>query len=70
MAKGAPAGMMTDAAAGFWQESGGHGQAVAQQSSEVWQHAEGAGSAAAGASDAAAKLKSSRSSAAYLTRSI
>jgi hypothetical protein len=68
--------MMTDAAAGFWQESGGHGQAVAQQSSEVWQHAEaqssaeGAGSAAAGASDAAAKLKSSRSSAAYLTRSI
>jgi hypothetical protein len=63
--------MMTDAAAGFWQESGGHGQAVAQQSSEVWQHAEaqvsaeGAGSEAAGASGAAAILKSSRGSAAY-----
>jgi len=72
MAKGVPAGISTEAADGVWQERGGQGQAVAQQSSEVWQHAEahssaaGAGSAAAEASGAAARPKSSRIIAAYL----
>jgi hypothetical protein len=64
--------MKTDAVAEVWQERGGHGQAVAQQSGLVSQHAEaqvsaaGVGSAAAGASGTAATLKSSRRIAAYL----
>ncbi len=67
MTRGWPvAGMRTGAAAGEWQEMGGQGQAVAQQSGLVSQHAEaqasaeGVASAAAGAIGAAATLKSSR----------
>jgi len=66
MARDAPAGIRTDVVAGVWQERGGQGQAVAQQSGLVSQHAEaqasaeGVGSAAAEASGAAAILRSSR----------
>jgi hypothetical protein len=38
MATGCPAGIMSEGAAGTWQERGGQGQAVAQQSGSVWQH--------------------------------
>ena len=61
----AATGAITAGADGTWQENGGHGQAVAQQSGSVWQQAEahsvtatGAGTAA-GAKGAAAKLSSS-----------
>ena len=70
------AGMITEAAAGVWQERGGQGQAVAQQSGSVWQQAEaqvsaaGTGCTAAGASGAVATLKSIRSSPANLMWSI
>ena len=63
---------MADGAAGVWQERGGHWQALAQQSSEDWQHAEaqasaaGIGDAPARDSGAAATLKSNRSSTANL----
>ena len=72
---GVAAGIMTEGAAGTWQERGGHGQAVAQQSGSVWQQADahsaaGTGAAAAGASGAAAKLKSSRINAANLIETI
>ena len=59
--------MRTGAAAGEWQETGGQGQAVAQQSPEVSQQAEAQASAvgtdwtAAGDSGAVAKLESRRS---------
>jgi hypothetical protein len=60
MARGWPAGIMTDGAAGTWQERGGQGQAVEQQSGSAWQHlaahsATGTGFTLAGASGAAAK---------------
>ena len=67
------AGMRTGAAAGEWQEIGGQGQVVAQQSSEALQQAAaqasavGTGWTAAGANGAAAKLKSTRSSPVNLT---
>ena len=70
------AGMITEAAAGVWQERGGQGQAVAQQSGSVWQHADaqvsaaGTGCTAAGASGALATLKSNRSSPANLMQTI
>ena len=74
IARGCPAGIMTDGAAGTWQERGGQGQAVEQQSGSAWQHlaahsATGTGCTAAGASGAAAKLKSSKSRAANLIKS-
>ena len=69
----AAAGMRTEVAAGVWQESGGHGQAVAQQSGSAWQQAEAQGSAAGavctadGASGAAAKEASrARRAAAFI----
>ena len=71
MARHCPAGTMADGTAGTWQERGGQGQAVAQQSGSVWQHvathsATGTGCTAAGASGAATKLKSSKSRACLL----
>jgi hypothetical protein len=74
MARHCPAGIMADGTAGTWQERGGQGQEVAQQSGSVWQHVEahsamGTGCTAAGAIGAAAKLKSSKSRPANLIRS-
>ena len=71
MPRGCPAGIITEDTAGSWQERGGQGQAVAQQSGSVWQQvaahsATGTGCTAAGASGTAAKLKSSKSRAANL----
>jgi hypothetical protein len=73
MARHCPAGTMAEGTAGTWQERGGQGQAVAQQSGSVWQHvathsATGTGCTAAVVSGAAAKLKSSKSRAANLIR--
>jgi hypothetical protein len=75
MPRGCPAGIITEDTAGSWQERGGQGQAVAQQSGSVWQQvaahsATGTGCTAAGASGTAAKLKSSKSRAANLIGAI
>jgi hypothetical protein len=75
MKTGCPAGLMTDVMTGTWQERGGQGQAVAQQSGSVSQHwaahsATGTGCTAAGANGATATLKSSKSKPVNLTKSI
>jgi hypothetical protein len=71
MARGCPAGIMTDGAAGTWQERGGQGQAVAQQSGSVWQHlaahsATGAGCTAAGASGTAKEASRANRTTAFI----
>jgi hypothetical protein len=55
MAGGCPAGTMTAGAAGTWQESGGQGQAVAQQEGSVSQQEEAHSATGTGFTKAAAR---------------